>query len=158
MERRWACCSESDHWLADQEGQEKLAKKHSRKVRNWLQSIAGVFFFENNWPINVLDPWSWNQKQIMALAGQGLSWPDMIFVKSFTPANFTKLEIYLKKRVIRHIFDPEYWIFSNSIHRIGMISQSQSLLYILTLYFILGLITKKSKKCSLKSGFLPEWK
>ena len=44
------------------------------------------------------------------------------------------LEIYPKKGVICDIFYPEYWIFSISIHRVGMISQFTSLCFHITLY------------------------
>ena len=38
MERRRACCSKPNHWLADREGSEQ-SYQDPRQVRNWLQSI-----------------------------------------------------------------------------------------------------------------------
>ena len=79
---------------------------------------------------------------------------DIFFVKSFTPADFRKFRNLPKKRVICDIFYPEYWIFSISIHRIGMISQFTLLYFCIILYPVL-MILKFPKNAQWYVEFFP---
>ena len=81
--------------------------------------------------------------------------PDMIFVKSFTPADFPKFRNLPEKvRNLRHL-RPKILIFSISIHRIEMLSQFTSLYSHIILHSGLNYPQKIQKMHNIMWNFTP---